>query len=102
MAAAHCSTFTLSHRSVASWAARTEPLLGKQLPKNGQVLRRFFHFVRVQRKSVERSGFPRHRGGGGGVGESTDPHAEEEPLCGEDPPAVRIMAELGSVQEAER
>ncbi|KAG0721327.1 hypothetical protein GWK47_046709 [Chionoecetes opilio] len=39
--------------SVASWAARTEPLLGKQLPKNGQVLRRFFHFVRVQRKSVK-------------------------------------------------
>ncbi|KAG0726031.1 hypothetical protein GWK47_037415 [Chionoecetes opilio] len=24
-------------------------------------------------------------------------HAEEEPLCGEDPPAVRIMAELGSL-----
>ncbi|KAG0716908.1 hypothetical protein GWK47_008540 [Chionoecetes opilio] len=78
------------------------PCWGKQLPKNGQVLRRFFHLVRVQRKSGERSGFPRHRGGGGGVGESTDPHAEEEPLCGEDPPAVRIMAELGSVQEAER
>ncbi|KAG0716815.1 hypothetical protein GWK47_008769 [Chionoecetes opilio] len=33
--------------------ARTEPCWGKQLPKNGQVLRRFFHFVRVQRKSVK-------------------------------------------------
>ncbi|KAG0700640.1 hypothetical protein GWK47_025517 [Chionoecetes opilio] len=29
------------------------PCWGKQLPKNGQVLRRFFHFVRVQRKSVK-------------------------------------------------
>ncbi|KAG0728413.1 hypothetical protein GWK47_032521 [Chionoecetes opilio] len=29
------------------------PCWGKQLPKNGQMLRRFFHFVRVQRKSVK-------------------------------------------------
>ncbi|KAG0723483.1 hypothetical protein GWK47_005486 [Chionoecetes opilio] len=29
------------------------PCWGKQLPKNRQVLRRFFHFVRVQRKSVK-------------------------------------------------
>ncbi|KAG0710557.1 hypothetical protein GWK47_022572 [Chionoecetes opilio] len=49
----NCSTFTLSHRSVVFLGTRTEPLLGKQLPKNGQVLRRFFHFVRVQRKSVK-------------------------------------------------
>ncbi|KAG0714162.1 hypothetical protein GWK47_001666 [Chionoecetes opilio] len=56
------------------------PCWGKQLPKNGQVLRRFFHFVRVQRKSVKEAASLVPRGGGGGVGESTDPHAEEEPL----------------------
>ena len=29
------------------------PCWGKQLPTNGQVLRRLFHFVRVQQKSVK-------------------------------------------------
>jgi hypothetical protein len=29
------------------------PCWGKQLPNNGQVLRRLFHFVRVQQKSVK-------------------------------------------------
>ncbi|KAG0727090.1 hypothetical protein GWK47_035366 [Chionoecetes opilio] len=92
----NCSTFTLSHRSVASWAARTEPLLGKQLPKNGQVLRRFFHFVRVQRKSVERSGFPRHRGGGGGVEKARIP-TQKKSRCVE-----RILRLYASWQNLDR
>ena len=29
------------------------PCWGKQLPTNGQVLRRFFHFVRLQQKSAK-------------------------------------------------
>ncbi|KAG0720633.1 hypothetical protein GWK47_048130 [Chionoecetes opilio] len=84
MAACNCSTFTLSHRSVASWAARTEPLLGETASqKNGQVLRRFFHFVRVQRKRVvlmkkEAASLVTAEGAGWWVGrEATDPHAEK-------------------------
>ncbi|KAG0711203.1 hypothetical protein GWK47_021114 [Chionoecetes opilio] len=73
------------------------PCWGKQLPKNGQVLRRFFHFVRVQRKSVKEAVSLVTAEVAVGVGESTDPHAEKEPLCGEDPPAVRSGAELGSL-----
>ncbi|KAG0716685.1 hypothetical protein GWK47_009106 [Chionoecetes opilio] len=77
------------------------PCWGKQLPKNGQVLRRFFHFVRVQRKSVKEAA-SLVTAEVAVVWRKHGSHAEEEPLCGEDPPAVRIMAELGSVQEAER
>ncbi|KAG0714827.1 hypothetical protein GWK47_013354 [Chionoecetes opilio] len=70
------------------------PCWGKQLPKNGQVLRRFFHFVRVQRNSVKEAASLVTAEVAVVGGESTDPHAEEEPLCGEDPPAVRIMQNL--------
>lgn len=87
---------------MASWAARTEPLLGETASQERASATALLPLRPCAAEVGERSGFPRHRGGGGGVGESTDPHAEEEPLCGEDPPAVRIMAELGSVQEAER
>ncbi|KAG0725520.1 hypothetical protein GWK47_038514 [Chionoecetes opilio] len=48
----------------------------------------------------EISGLPRQPRSGGGGGRQHDPHSEKSRLCGEDPPAVRIMAELGSVQEA--
>ena len=71
---------------------------GKQLPTNGQVLRRLFHFVRVQQKSVKEAASLANTKVAVVWETATDPHAEEELLCGEDPPDLRIMAEFGSVQ----
>ncbi|KAG0726027.1 hypothetical protein GWK47_037422 [Chionoecetes opilio] len=99
MAAATAARFTLGHRSVASWAARTEPLLGETAPKNGQVATALLPLRPCAAEVGERSGFPSSPRRWRWCGRKHDPHAEEEPLCGEDPPAVRIMAELGSVQE---
>ncbi|KAG0723566.1 hypothetical protein GWK47_042467 [Chionoecetes opilio] len=79
-----------------SWAAQPNTLLGETAsPKTGKCSA-LLPLRRVQRKSVKEAASLVTAGVRGFGGESTDPHAEEEPLCGEDPPAVRIMAELGS------
>ena len=78
------------------------PCWGKQLPTNGQVLRRLFHFVRVQHTSVkEAASFVRAEVVV--VWEKARITTQKKSRqCGEDPTALRIMAELGPVQEAER
>ncbi|KAG0728137.1 hypothetical protein GWK47_033113 [Chionoecetes opilio] len=53
MAAATAARSRSATEVWASWAARTEPLLGKQLPKTGKCYGASSHFVRVQRKSVK-------------------------------------------------
>ncbi|KAG0711606.1 hypothetical protein GWK47_020270 [Chionoecetes opilio] len=59
MAAATAAPFTLSHRSVASWAARTEPLLGETASQErASATALLFPLRRVQRKFGERKRLP--------------------------------------------
>ncbi|KAG0718849.1 hypothetical protein GWK47_051680 [Chionoecetes opilio] len=54
------------------------PAGGNSFPRTGKCYGASSTSSVCSGSGVERSGFPRHRGGGGGVGESTDPHVEEE------------------------
>ncbi|KAG0710910.1 hypothetical protein GWK47_021808 [Chionoecetes opilio] len=100
MAAATAARSRSATKSVASWAARTEPLLGETASKERASATALLPLRPCAAEVGERSGFPRHRGGGGGVGRKHgSPRRRRGRFCGEDPPAVRIRAELGSVQK---
>ncbi|KAG0723440.1 hypothetical protein GWK47_042741 [Chionoecetes opilio] len=72
------------------------PAGGNSFPRTGKCYGAFFHFVRVQRKSVKRSGFPRHRGGGGGVEKARIP-TQKKSRCVE-----RILRLYASWQNLDR
>ncbi|KAG0720255.1 hypothetical protein GWK47_048888 [Chionoecetes opilio] len=99
MAAATAARSPLSHQKCGFLGSPNRTLLGETASQERACATALLPLCPCAAEVGERSGFPRHRGGGGGVGESTDPHAEEEPLCGED---LRLYASWQNLDRSKK